>query len=99
MAWSGPSHLISGCRHRWPLAQLRHDLSDYVRRVFRNAADQRGSRPILVTHADERQARPVDGHSALVVRIAVEPERRQLDPRIVGPEARAPDDGRDAADD
>lgn len=78
----------------WPL-QARHRLRDNVLCILADAAEQSRAEAVLVTHADEGEARHALYEAAPVQGIAVEPERRKLNPAEVGSEAGAPDDGND----
>jgi hypothetical protein len=67
---------------------LRHD----VLGVLADAAEERRAEAILVAHADEGEAGQALHDAAPVQGIAVEAERRELDPAEARPEAGAPDD-------
>src|SRR6266852_4092945 len=67
------------------------DLPDDVGGVVPDPADQRRAAGVLVLHAEEEQARGA-GYAAPVDWRAVGVQDRNMDPRVVGAEARRPDD-------
>src|SRR5689334_19549896 len=73
------------------LAPLRDLLGD-VRGIGADAADEGGAHAVLEALAEEEEARCFGNYTALVTGIACVIENRQIDPLVVGCEARAPDD-------
>src|SRR3954470_7594675 len=78
-----------GGKHR--LTPLRGPFGD-VCRVQPDAADQRGSHPVLESQAEEEQAGRFGNDAAHVARKSGFIEDRQIDPTVVWREAGAPDD-------